>query len=145
MLQIVSGDTFAESLVALAKNMHESPPVTEMKQLNQQGVARFLGTATTLSRLGVIELVRRSSKAEGTTCRIAGGEVVLGLTQTPYRFTGHTTKAQQFLTACKKQESAWKQALEETDLAQLVHAPHAIVSVVSIESGGVIQASEKKR
>jgi hypothetical protein len=135
MLQTVSGDTFAESLVALAKNMHESPPVTEMKQLNQQGVARCLGTATTLSRLGVIELVRRSSKAEGTPSR--DGEVVLGLTRAPYRFTGHTQQAQQFLTACKTQESAWKKALGETDLQQLVHALHAIVSVVSLESGGV--------
>jgi serine/threonine protein kinase len=143
MLHTVSVDTFAESLSALAKNMHESPPVTEMKQLNKQGVARFLGTATTLSRLGVIELVRKSCKAEGTPSR--DGEVVLGLTLTTYRFTGHTQKAQQFLTACKKQESAWKQALEETDLAQLVHALHAIVSVVSTESGGVIQASEKNR
>ena len=148
-LHTVSVDAFAESLAALAKNMHESPPVTEMRQLNQQGVARFLGTATTLSLLGVIESLPGSRKAAllaasqgGTLSR--DDEVVLGLSRTSYRFTGHTQKAQQFLTACQNQESQWKQALEETDLTQLVHALHAIISVASLESGGSIQALDQK-
>jgi hypothetical protein len=143
MLHTVSVDAFAESLVAMANSMHESPPVTEMKQLNQQGVARFLGTATTLSRLGVIENAPGSRKVAGTP-DASQGDVVLGLTRTHYRYTGNTQKAQQFLTACKKQESQWKQALEETDVALLVNALHAIISVVSLESGGSIQALDKK-
>ena len=76
-----------------------TPGVTELEQLNRQGVARFMGLATTSVHMGVLRARTRSDESSGKC-------VSVGLTGIEYVFTGDHSQLSAFLDAVREGENA---------------------------------------
>ncbi len=129
-------EALVKSLATVVRSAHTSPATREMQQLHRQGVARFMGAATTCSSLGVIEKVR-----PGCTAGSDAEVVRLGLTEQEYRIVNDTSMAKRFLQACHGHAATWRSVVQETDMHVVVAKLHDIVRGVAQNSGGTAYGS----
>ena len=104
-----------------------------------RGVARFLGSATMCV---LLDLITKESSAASQ--KFPAEIFRLGLTQTEYVRSQDLGKSCAFLNACRKHGNVWKEVLAESSISEALQRMHALVSDISKESDGFLQARSKE-
>ena len=146
-LEAIDSEALEESFLDLLQVTHDSPPVSEMQQLNQQGVARFLGSVTTCVNFGIIE--KRDSGAMGdgkVPSRNAGDSKVfrLGLMQNEYVRSKERGRITAFLNSCRKHGNVWKNILQQSSINNVLQRVHLLLDAIADESEGAVKAGSRE-
>jgi len=143
--------------MAQALNSHK--PITEMQQLNRQGVARWMGSTKTLRLFGVgdkthTDVMKRPAASESkrpaasrdATARSQQSpttqDVTLGLGNMPYRMRDLTDvdpRLGSFLRACASQTAGWDNCLQQPSYDKAMEHISAMVAVVAQNCDGSLK------
>ena len=153
-VQYVTPLAFQDSLRSMAISVHQQKPTTELKQLSQQGVARFMGSCNVVRVFGVgkkqevtprAKQLKRPASSHGAetpsakrpaASRDVGEDeiVTLGLGDLTYRLRPQTevsAEVEGFVRLCADQSSVWQECLRQDSFELAMKNVYAMVDVIA--------------